>query len=625
MTKETSPKDRKLRHAEYYGMTEIFDKIYSKSLKGDNFKNLMQIIISDNNIVLAYRNIKRNHGSVTRGEDGVTIKDIENLNRNEFVEIVRKRFAHYNPRKVRRVEIPKYNGKLRPLGIPSIWDRIAQQCILQVLEPICEAKFNNHSYGFRPNRSAEHAIADCMARMNQSHMEYVVDVDIKGFFDEVNHTKLMRQIWSMGIRDKQLLLIIRKMLRAPVVLPNGKLIYPTKGTPQGGILSPLLANINLNEFDWWIANQWEEKDAKELKHHFRKNGAWDKGNIYHKLRKSTTLKEIYLVRYADDFKIFCRNYNEAKKVFYATKMWLQERLKLPISEEKSKITNLSKEESEFLGFTMKLVTKGNKKVVNTHIGTKAQSMIKVKLKKQIKRIQKSPNSKDTFIYIGVYNSMVIGIHNYFKIATHCSVAMRKIARELRPSFEIRLREQGISKEGQYGKYEGYKPYLRSGQIRYIRGFPILPVGYIQHRHPMCKKRNINKYTEEGREAIHKKQQTAEEWKISWLCSNPVLSKRATIEFADNRISKFIAQKGRCAVTGEELILSEMHCHHIIPYHESKSDSYENLVIVTEEVHRVIHATQSETIEELLKYLKLNPKQKEKLNELRLKVGNEEIS
>ncbi|HAP8508646.1 TPA: group II intron reverse transcriptase/maturase, partial [Enterococcus faecium] len=200
-----------------------------------------------------------------------------------------------------------------------------------------------------------------------------------------------------------------------------------------------------------------------------------------------------------------------------------------------------------------------------------------------------------------------------------------IARELRPSFEIRLREQGISKEGQYGKYEGYKPYLRSGQIRYIRGFPILPVGYIQHRHPMCKKRNINKYTEEGREAIHKKQQTVEEWKISWLCSNPVLSKRATIEFADNRISKFIAQKGRCAVTGEELILSEMHCHHIIPYHESKSDSYENLVIVTEEVHRVIHATQSETIEELLKYLKLNPKQKEKLNELRLKVGNEEIS
>ncbi|WP_321537751.1 reverse transcriptase domain-containing protein, partial [Streptococcus suis] len=103
--------------------------------------------------------------------------------------------------------------------IPSMWDRIAQQCILQVLEPICEAKFYKHSYGFRPLRSADNAIMDCMYRMNKSHMTYVVDVDIKGFFDEVNHTKLMRQIWTLGIRDKQLLVIIRKMLKAPIVLP----------------------------------------------------------------------------------------------------------------------------------------------------------------------------------------------------------------------------------------------------------------------------------------------------------------------------------------------------------------------------------------------------------------------
>lgn len=103
---------------------------------------------------------------------------------------------------------------------------------------------------------------------------------------------------------------------------------------------------------------------------------------------------------------------------------------------------------------------------------------------------------------------------------------------------------------------------------------MLPVGYIQHRHQMCKKRNFNKYTGEGREAIHKKQQAVEEWKVSWLRSNPALS-------ADNRISKFIAQKGKCAVTGKEFILSEMHCHHIIPYHESKNDSYINLVRITD--------------------------------------------
>ncbi|WP_262369530.1 reverse transcriptase domain-containing protein, partial [Enterococcus faecium] len=264
---------------------------------------------------LAYRNIKKNKGSATAGYDGVTIKDIEKLACGDFLTIIKRRFKDYRPRKVKRVEIPKPNGKLRPLGIPSIWDRIVQQCILQILEPICEAKFNKHSYGFRPNCSTENAIADCLARINQSKMNYVVDIDIKGFFDEVNHTKLMRQIWTMGIRDKQLLVIIRKMLKAPIVMRNGNVVFPTKGTPQGGILSPLLANICLNEFDWWIANQWEERTVKELKHHYRKNGAWDKGNIYSKLRSHTSLKEMYLVRYADDFKIFCRTGEEAQRAF----------------------------------------------------------------------------------------------------------------------------------------------------------------------------------------------------------------------------------------------------------------------------------------------------------------------
>ncbi|EGO9026006.1 group II intron reverse transcriptase/maturase, partial [Enterococcus faecalis] len=202
---EKTPKNNKLRYAEYYGMIEIYDELFNKSNEGKIFKNLMGIIISTDNILLAYRTIKRNGGSTTKGIDGVTVKDIEKLSQSEFIGKVRNRFNFYKPRKVRRVEIPKPNGKTRPLGIPSIWDRIAQQCILQVLEPICEAKFNKHSYGFRPLRSTDNAIADCMYRINKSHMQYVVDIDIQGFFDEVNHVKLMRQIWTLGIRDKQLL------------------------------------------------------------------------------------------------------------------------------------------------------------------------------------------------------------------------------------------------------------------------------------------------------------------------------------------------------------------------------------------------------------------------------------
>lgn len=625
-TKGISLKNKQLRHAEYYDMTETFDELHAMSVAKSNFKNLMKFIIDDNNIFLAYRNIKKNKGSATAGYDGVTIKDIEKLACGDFLTIIKRRFKDYRPRKVKRVEIPKPNGKLRPLGIPSIWDRIVQQCILQILEPICEAKFNKHSYGFRPNCSTENAIADCLARINQSKMNYVVDIDIKGFFDEVNHTKLMRQIWTMGIRDKQLLVIIRKMLKAPIVMRNGNVVFPTKGTPQGGILSTLLANICLNEFDWWIANQWEERTVKELKHHYRKNGAWDKGNIYSKLRSHTSLKEMYLVRCADDFKIFCRTGEEAQRAFYATQKWLRERLKLPISMEKSKVTNLNKAESEFLGFSIRLHKKGKKKVAFTYVCRKAEENIKNKLKQQIKKIQYAGAKKNRHRAIGDYNMMVIGIHNYYRIASHCSVNFTEIYRSVRTVIEARLKARGMTKNGIYGQdHEGYRPYLKSKQMRYIEGFPILPIGYIKKRTPLNKRRNLNKYTKEGRKLIHQEQQAIESWKIKYLVKGFSNNKKYTVEFSDNKISKFISQKGKCAITGNELLMEEIECHHINPYHLSKDDSYKNLVIISREIHRLIHATSEETILKLLRLLKLNHYQIRKLNTYRKKAANFPIS
>ena len=231
MKTEEKPKKQKLRNAEYYNFQEIQDELYQQSKVNQIFKNLVEVIASEENIKLAYRNIKKNKGSKTAGTDGKTIKHLAKWQDERLIQFVRKKLAWYEPQAVRRVEIPKGNGKTRPLGIPTIMDRLIQQCVLQVMEPICEAKFHDHSYGFRPNRNQQHAIAQVHKDMQRSNLHYVVDIDIKGFFDNVNHGKLLKQLWAMGIHDKKLLSIISAMLKAEVA----GIGFPEVGTPQGGL------------------------------------------------------------------------------------------------------------------------------------------------------------------------------------------------------------------------------------------------------------------------------------------------------------------------------------------------------------------------------------------------------
>ena len=185
----------------------------------------MGTILSRENILLAYRSIKRNDGSVTRGTDNITIKDLGRLAADELVErlryIVSGSIHGYRPKPVRCKDIPKPNGSTRPLGIPYMWDRLIQQCIKQVMEPICEAKFSDNSYGFRPQRSVENAINATYNRLQLGHLHYVIEFDIKGFFDNVNHSKLIKQIWAMGIHDKHLIYVIKQILKAPIRMPDG--------------------------------------------------------------------------------------------------------------------------------------------------------------------------------------------------------------------------------------------------------------------------------------------------------------------------------------------------------------------------------------------------------------------
>ena len=625
MTKKER-KNSKLRHNEYYDMQEVLDSLYSKSVKGEIFTDLMQYITDENNIKLAYRNIKSNKGSITAGTDGKRIKDISCIDVNSFVQDIQKRLLNYQPKAVRRVEIPKPGSdKTRPLGIPTIYDRIIQQCILQVLEPICEAKFHENSNGFRPNRSAENALAQCYKYMQRSNLHYCVDIDIKGFFDNVNHSKLLKQIWSMGIRDKQLLTVIRKMLKAPVKMIDGTVYYPNKGTPQGGILSPLLSNIVLNELDWWISSNWENIPT-ERKYccSVNKSGSMIKSTIYRELRK-TNLKEMYIVRYADDFKIFCRTKTDAVKTFYAVTDWLKNRLNLEISTEKSKVVNLKRHYSDFLGFKLKVHKKNNSYVVKSRMSDKAISKETKMLIDQIYLIKRPKDSKEQHKAILTYNSMVIGIHNYYEHATDISVDCRKIAFRVDNVFKQwgntkTPKELESTKDMNVGVYVKER-YGGSEQVRYIHNNIVVPIGYVKTKKPIFKKKSINKYTVAGREEIHKSLGVNMSI-LHRLMRNPVNGR--SLQYADNRISLYAGQYGKCAVTGLELAYDEIHCHHIVPRNRGGTDKYDNLVIVHKDIHKLIHASNIKVIEEILtEFAKtLNVK---KLNRLRKSVGNTEIS
>lgn len=221
-------KKQKLRNNEYYNLQETFDELYAKSKRNCIFTKLMNLITSRENIQLAYRNLKKNDGSYTVGVDGKNIEYLQNWEMDKLISHIQRKFDHYSPQPVRRVEIPKPNGKTRPLGIPTIMDRMIQQCILQVLEPICEAKFHKKSNGFRPNKSTENAIAQMETLIQLHNYHIVVDIDIKGFFDNVNHSKLLKQIWTLGIRDKKLICIISAMLKAEIQ----EIGIAEKGTPQ---------------------------------------------------------------------------------------------------------------------------------------------------------------------------------------------------------------------------------------------------------------------------------------------------------------------------------------------------------------------------------------------------------
>ena len=330
---------------------------------------LLEKVLSRNNLNNAYKQVYKNRGA--SGVDGVTVDELFSYIIEHKEEILYKiRNRKYKPQPVRRVYIPKENGKLRKLGIPSVIDRVLQQAIVQVLTPMYEEQFSNSSYGFRPGRCCEQAVIKALELFNDGY-DWIVDIDLQSFFDEVNQDILIGII-RRTVKDGDLVSLIRKFLQSGV-MENGVIQETKKGTPQGGNLSPLLSNIMLNELD------------KELE----KRG-------------------LNFVRYADDCLIMVKSEKAANRVMESITTFITKKLKLKVNVEKSKIARPN--EIKYLGFGF--YKKINQKIWRPKPHIKSMEKFKSKLHEILIRSRSMSLDKRLL----KLKQLIYGWVNYFKIA-----------------------------------------------------------------------------------------------------------------------------------------------------------------------------------------------------------------
>jgi RNA-directed DNA polymerase len=328
----------------------------------------MERICDRANLNQAYKRVKSNKGAA--GVDGITVEQLLSYLRDHKEELIQSLLdGSYEPQMVRGVKIPKPGGGKRQLGIPTAVDRVIQQAILQVLEPLYDPGFSESSYGFRPKRSAHQALKRAKEYVSEGY-EFVVDIDLEKFFDRVNHDILMSRL-ARRIRDKRLLKIIRRFLTAGM-MEDGICNRRDEGTPQGGPLSPLLSNILLDELD---------KELEERRHRF--------------------------CRYADDCNIYVKTRKAGERVLSSLRHFLWKRLKLRLNEEKSASAPVN--ERKFLGYTIGI--NGQLKVAEASID---------RMKKKIRELTNRSRGISLECVIAGLNIYLQGWVNYFRLNTHKS-------------------------------------------------------------------------------------------------------------------------------------------------------------------------------------------------------------
>jgi RNA-directed DNA polymerase len=556
----------------------IQDEIYRKSKiaveKGESpcFKGLLEIIKSEVVILTAIHNIKSNKGSNTAGSDGKTMrKDILEKDYPTVIKQVQESLMNYKPLPVRRVYIPK-PGKMekRPLGIPAIVDRVVQECVRLVIEPILEAHFFKHSYGFRPMRNPHMAIERATNLVHKTGYHWVVEGDISKFFDKVNHTILIKRLWHMGVRDRRILIVIKSMLKAGIM---DEIKVNPLGTPQGGIISPLLANAYLHALDKWIVREWEEKKTT---YPYK-----DQAEKLRALRQRSNLKPAYLIRYADDWILITNTKSNAEKWKKRIDKFLGIKLKLKLSEEKTLITNIKRKSIKFLGFDYR-IKRGNSRTGWIASTSPNKERLEAKVKDIHTNIRKLKHvamaEKEQLIHrINLINSQIRGIIQYYEPATRVHENLSKHAWKLRfTGYHCLVRHGGklIKAEEANNLTSVHSNYsIRIPSIEY-KGLKVGLTDLSFCKWQKCKVKNPEEipYSAIGRE-LHQKRTNSKPLlaRADGLLSiqySEIISKNKdplyNFEYFLNRAYAFNRDRGVCKVCGEAVMPEQVNIHHISP-------------------------------------------------------------